>query len=352
MKDLATFLELFPEEVLAKAIDLGFPEEALRAYYGVNLFSWLHSRLEKDPRKFSDLPKAFREFLSPHFDDGPFTEVRHITASDGAKKYAFRCKDGAWIESVYIPAGKRRTVCLSTQVGCRWGCRFCYTGKMGFVRNLSTAEILEQAYEIIRREGKITHLVYMGMGEPLDNYEAVLRSIRMLNHPKGQNIGIRRMTISTVGIIPAIERLMAERLQVNLAVSLHSALPEVRAELVPAERAYPLKRLVPLLQRYYALTHRQITFEYVVIPDVNDDMRSARALARLVRGWDCKINLIPQNIPSASSRERKDIKQRTHSFYRRLLSLGITKVTIRFSRALDVGGACGLLGSKMVAGPP
>ena len=352
MSTLTAFLELFPEEILAKAIDLGFPEEDLRAYYGVNLFSWLHSKLKKDPQEFSDLPRAFRDFLSSHLDEGPFAEVREFSASDGAKKYAFRCKDGSWIESVYIPAGRRRTVCLSTQVGCRWGCRFCYTGKMGFVRNLTCAEILEQAYEIVRREGKITHLVYMGMGEPLDNYDAVLRSIRIFNHPKGQHIGMRRITISTVGIIPAIERLMAERLQVNLAVSLHSAIPEVRAELVPAERAYPLKRLVPLLQRYYAQTHRQITFEYVVIPEVNDDMKSARALAKLVRGWDCKVNLIPQNLPSASSRERKALKQRTYGFYRRLLSLGVTKVTIRFSRALDVGGACGLLGSKMVAGSP
>ncbi len=340
----AQLLRLFPEEILGELLDAGYPEDRLRAFYGENIFRWLHQKLKRDPNEFSDLPKDLRQFLTWNFSCFVLQPDKSLVSGDSSEKIRFVCSDGERIEAVYLPYHRRKTVCVSSQVGCKWGCKFCYTGKMGFRRNLMAEEIVEQVYWFVRKYEAITHVVYMGMGEPLDNYEEVLRSIKLLNHPKGQHIGMRRITISTIGIIPAIERLLTERIQVNLAISLHNPIPEERQELVPGEKVYPLKRLVPLLQKYYQITHRQITFEYVVLPGENDDIRHARRLAKLCKGWDCKVNLIPYNMIGMSLRQWKQNKDACTVFRSKLWRFGLSKVTIRSSRGWDVAGACGQLG--------
>lgn len=336
-------LQLFPEEILSALLNGGYSEKELRSFYGDNIFRWLHSRLKKDPMDFSDIPKSLRQFLSNEFTIFQFNEAHSFLSKDGSEKVRLMCLDRHEIETVYLPYRKWRSVCVSSQIGCKWGCSFCYTGKMGFKRNLTASEIVEQVYWFVRKYGTITHVVYMGMGEPLDNYEQVLRSIKLLNHPEGQRIGMRKITISTVGIIPSIERLLSERIQVNLAISLHNPIPEEREYQIPAERVYPLKKLLPLLRKYYQITRRQITFEYVVLPGINDTNRHARALVKILRGWDCKVNLIPYNVVGISSKERKKYKSACSHFMAKLYHLGISKVTVRSSRGWDIAGGCGQL---------
>ncbi len=345
-----SLLALFPSELLAVLIDAGFPEGELRSFYGDNLFVWIHRHLVRDFSLCSDLPKVLRTFLVERFSPFSFSDSSSVVSSDGTEKFYFLCEDGLRIETVYLPYRDRKTICVSSQVGCRWRCEFCYTGKMGFKRNLSADEILAQVYEVVRRKGPISHVVFMGMGEPLDNYDAVLRSIRLLNHPKGQHIGMRRITISTVGIIPAIERLLSEGVQVNLAISLHNPIPEEREKMVPAERVHPLRRLLPLLHKYYQITRRQITFEYVVLPGVNDTNRHARRLTKMCRGWDCKINLIPYNQVGMTSKEWKEHKRACARFKAKLHQFGLSKVTVRSSRGWDVAGGCGQLGARLEEG--
>ncbi len=342
-------LGLLPEEIFSTLLEETCLEETLRPFYGDNIFRWLHLQLEKDPMEFSDIPKNIRDFLLRKFSIFQFNRAQFFLSKDGSEKVRLTCLDGNEIETVYLPYRGRRSVCVSSQVGCKWRCSFCYTGKMGFKRNLTAAEIVEQVYLFVRKYGPITHVVYMGMGEPLDNYEQVLRSIKLLNHPKGQNIGMRRITISTVGIIPSIERLLSEQIQVNLAISLHNPIPEERECQVPAEKIYPLKKLLPLLRRYYRITHRQITFEYVVLPGINDANRHVRSLVKILYGLDCKVNLIPYNMVGMSSKERKRHKSACTHFMSKLRQLGLNKVTIRSSRGLDISGACGQLGLVPIA---
>ncbi len=339
----------FPEEILASLLDNQYPEEKLRRFYGENIFSWVHKKLVWDFSLYTDLPKDLRSFLSSNFYLYNFADIERFFSKDGAVKYRFWVDKDNAVESVYIPKHSYRTVCLSSQVGCKWGCSFCYTGKMGFKFNLTTSQIIAQFYNIVKDNGVVTHIVFMGMGEPLDNYDEVIRAIKIFHHPKGQNISLRRITISTVGIIPAIERLITDKVHINLAISLHSGIAEVRAKLVPAERHYPVKKLLRVVTRYYELTKRQITFEYVVLPGINNDRANANALKKIYNSLDCKINLIVYHQLGMSNKEWKENKKNAIIFSNLLKQIGIKKVTVRKSRALDVAGACGqlsLLGSN------
>jgi len=242
---------------------------------------------------------------------------------------------------------RRNSLCISTQVGCPMGCVFCATGQMGFIRSLTSGEILAQVLHFVRKlqaeSQNLTNIVYMGMGEPFLNYEATMDSVRRLMDPRGLNFGARRITISTVGIIPKIEQFTKENLQVNLAVSLHSADNSLRSQLVPANRIFPLSKLIPACKAYTEQTHRRISFEYALIDGVNDSREAALALAGLLKGMLCHVNLIALN-PSKKYPLQGSPKAKVHAFSTILEEHGIP-VTIRLRRGVEIQAGCGQLAS-------
>ncbi len=345
-----SLLDKFTQDILAAILDKGYPEKELKGFFGDNIFSWIHKHLCFDPMSFSNLPSALRIFLKQNFSWQVFSDIKMIDSQKDklCKKFVFDLLDGHKIESVYMKYSNRITACLSTQVGCIWNCAFCYTGKMEFIRNLSSAEIIGQLYEMERLLRGVTHIVFMGMGEPLDNYENLSCAIRLLNHKMGHNIGIRKISVSTVGIVPKMEKLISEFPQVNLVLSLHSAIPEKREEIVPAEKRYPLSVLLKILKRYYHNTKRQVTFEYVVLDGFNNTLKDIKALVKITKGWDCKINIIPFNRIGMVSSEWKRQRMIAYTFARRLKSFGVKKVTVRNSRGWDIGGGCGQLAGRRI----
>ena len=240
---------------------------------------------------------------------------------------------------------KRRTICVSTQVGCAIGCAFCATGKSGFTRDLSTAEIVSQVLHFARilasRDERMTNIVYMGMGEPFLNYDAVMKSIRILNDHSGFNLGARSFTISTVGIIPGMERFTAEDSQVNLAISLHAGDDELRTRLVPVNARYPLGPLMASCRAYVRKTHRRLTFEIALIDGVNDSTSDAQEISRLLSGLLCHVNLIPLN-PIPGSIFRPSPRERVDAFAQELINAGIN-TTVRVERGVKISAGCGQL---------
>lgn len=320
-------------------------------YRAPQIFRWIWKRGETDPMAFSDLPKALRETLAAEFRVSSLRLKRVIPSRDGSLKFTFTLEDGLDVEAVYIPEGRRRTVCVSSQVGCALGCVFCATGTLGLARNLRGHEIADQVLQIQRylwaqrgddrREWEITNVVYMGMGEPLQNLREVERSLVFLTSHIGPNIGARKITVSTVGIVPKIYELAAFPRKVKLAISLHSAIQEKREQLMPVARAYPLSELRKAAFHYYHQKGRWVTFEYIHIPGFNDGEEDIEALEAFTEGLPCKINLIPYN-PFPGGPFRAPTEEEVEAFYRRLLRLKHT-VTVRWSRGRDVGGACGQL---------
>ncbi len=273
-----------------------------------------------------------------------------LESADGStRKVLFRLPDGETIESVFMLYERRRTVCLSTQVGCPIGCPFCATGRSGFRRNLKAGEIIAQVLHFAREAKKtlgdsskpVTNVVFMGMGEPLLNYDATIKAIRILNDQRGFNLGARRFTISTVGIVPGIRRLAEEGLQVELAVSLHAPNDEIRDRLVPVNKGYPIRRLLVACQEFIEKTKRRITFEYVLINGVNDSISHARELASLLRGMLCHVNLIPMNPFPGASMEPPP-RRRVLAFEEELRRQGLS-VTLRTSKGVDIQAGCGQL---------
>lgn len=295
----------------------------------------------------TDISKALRERLSKEAFIPIHKLIKKEKSSDGAVKFLFELLDGERIESVFIPEGDRRTVCVSTQVGCPLGCIFCRTSLVGFKRNLEWWEIVEQV-RAVREEIKerITNVVFMGMGEPFLNYEHVLNALRMLNNVKyGLGIGARKLTVSTVGIVPEIKKFAEVKEQFKLAVSLNATTDEVRSYLMPINKRYPLYSLLDALRYYYEKKRKRITFEYVLIKGVNDKDEDAKRLGRIARSIPSKINLIPYNpcdeLPF-SPPDDNDI----HRFYEILYPFNIT-VTIRWSKGRDIKAACGQLVGKL-----
>jgi 23S rRNA (adenine2503-C2)-methyltransferase len=267
--------------------------------------------------------------------------LEKLKSKDGTEKFLFELPDKEVIESVFIPRGKYNTACLSSQVGCRFACIFCASGKK-FVRNLSTSEIITQLLEMMNiTKKKITHIVFMGIGEPLDNYDNVIRAIHILNSPLGFNIGARRITISSCGIIPKIKKLKNEGLQIELSISLHSADDCLRSRLMPVNKKYPVRELIACLKDYIKQTNRQITFEYVLIKDVNDRIDDINMLIRALKGLNCKINLILCNLAEKGAFKRPSKKQ-AQDFKYRLIKNGLHS-TLRKSRGEDIRAACGQL---------
>jgi 23S rRNA (adenine2503-C2)-methyltransferase len=294
----------------------------------------------------TDLPAALRTALGEAFPLGRLSLATHQVSADGTVKFLWSLSDGEAIESVLIPEGKRRTLCISSQVGCALGCLFCATGRMGWRRNLSAAEIAGQVRETMLLDAatRPTNVVFMGMGEPLLNWEAVDVALTILNHPDGCAIGARHITLSTVGILPNLARFGARPEQFRLAVSLHAPTPELRRALMPIEKKYHLAELLDALRQF----RRRVTLEYVLIAGKNDSLEAADALARIARSLAAHVNLLPLH-PGGAPDLTPSTRTQMRDFERRLRGHGIEAV-LRRSRGLDISAACGQLRVEIEAG--
>ena len=331
---------LLPVELEDLAVELGASR-----YRGRQLATWIYRKGVFDLEAMSDLPKDFRARLVERAVVEVPEPERVTPSQDGSRKLVYRFADGNRISSVVMPDDDRITLCVSTQVGCGFECRFCLTGVMGLERNLTAGEIVGQvlgANRLLAPDQHVTHIVFMGMGEPLANYAALVTSLRILTDAKlGLGYSPRRITVSTVGLVPGIEKLGREALKVNLAISLHAASDEVRGPLMPVNRSFDLKTLLAALRRY-PLAHRQrIFFEYVLLEDVNDSPDDAARLVRLLRGIRAKVNLIPFNDWEGAEFRRPPLP-RILAFQSILLDAGLT-TTVRWSKGEDIGAACGQL---------
>ncbi|HEY3120639.1 MAG TPA: 23S rRNA (adenine(2503)-C(2))-methyltransferase RlmN [Vicinamibacteria bacterium] len=318
---------------------LGEPE-----YRGRQLYGWLYRKRARSFDEMTDLSKAFRRSLADAYDlRWPELAERQVSR-DGTVKYLFALDGGATIESVYIPDQKRRTICISTQAGCPLKCAFCLTGIAGYRRNLKPAEILGQVAAVMTdapRQQLAWNVVVMGMGEPLLNYDATVAALRILMDPEGFAVAPRKLTLSTVGILPALEKLMTEPVRPNLAISLHAPDPELRRKLMPIEERYALSDVVAAAQRYPIPRGGLVTYEYVLLGGVNDSPAHARRLARLLRGSRAKVNLIPLN-PAPEIPFDPPPPAAVEEFHRILLDSGVP-ASVRKPRGQDVLAACGQL---------
>lgn len=344
--EISEVRDCLEEELIEICQELG-----LKRFRGGQLFQWVQQKAVSSWEDIKNISKADLQVLSCRLQLYSLKRVHEQRSKDGTRKYLFRLEDGEMIECVLMEYSRtqsrdRYTVCVSTQVGCTVGCAFCATGLEGFRRNLSTAEIVGQVLDItqlVRQEDpdfQVTNIVFMGMGEPLLNYEPVLKAIKLLNHEQGQAIGMRRMTISTCGVVPGIIRLAYDNPQVGLAVSLHTAQNEVRNDLIPINRRYPLAQLMEACHEYSRISHRRITFE-VALTSENTTREEAETLARLLRGQLGHVNLIPINPVEGTGMERPN-PEKIKKFAQVLVDAGIA-VSSREERGTDINAACGQL---------
>ena len=325
-----------PEELKAAALAAGLP-----AFAGKQLAQWLYEKRAKSFDQMTNISKAGREKLAELYDLGVAAPVGIAESSDGTKKYLFSTSDLA-VESVMIPDEDRKTLCVSSQAGCKMGCKFCMTGRQGFHGNLEPADILNQFISIDESEG-ITNAVFMGMGEPLDNTDNVLKAIEVLTAPWGFAWSPKRVTLSTIGVLPNLKRYLDES-RCHLAISIHNPFPDERLELMPVQKAWPIAEVVRLLKDYDWTAQRRVSFEYTMFAGWNDDKRHADALSRLLRDIECRVNLIRfHQIPDFPYQCAS--RQAMEAFRDRLNANGIT-CTIRASRGEDILAACGMLAGK------
>lgn len=318
-------------------------------YRALQIWKGLYLNLWESPGQFTTMSQALRRRLEETFSFSHLEPVTVQRSSDGfTRKTLFRLPGGQTIEAVLMRYERRRTLCISSQAGCAMGCVFCATGQMGFRRNLSSGQIVEQVLYYARQlnadRQDITNVVVMGMGEPFHNYEATMQAIDRLNDPDGMKLGARRFTISTVGLVPMIRRFANEQRQVNLAVSLHAADDNLRSSLLPVNRKYGLDELLEACRDYLDKTHRRITFEWALIQNVNDSPEDARRLAERLRGLLCHVNVIPLN-PTRSYRGQATTRKRALAFQAELVQRGIP-CTIRMRRGIDIQAGCGQLASE------
>jgi 23S rRNA (adenine2503-C2)-methyltransferase len=342
----ANVIGLQSSELEAIAVSLGASR-----YRGRQLATWIYRKGVVSLDAMTDLPREFRAALAEtHAVALPEVE-RETPSQDGSRKLVFRLGDERRVSAVLMPDDGRITLCLSTQVGCGFGCAFCLTGTMGLNRNLTAGEIVGQliaANRLLSEGERVTHIVFMGMGEPLANYANLVAALRILTDARlGLGYSPRRITVSTVGLVPGIDRLGREDLKVNLAISLHAASDEVRGRIMPINRSWNLEALMAAVRRYPLGPRQRVFFEYVMLEDVNDGAEEARRLARLLRGVRAKVNLIPFNDWEGSGFRRPPLA-RILAFQAILLDAGIT-TTVRWSKGEDIGAACGQLKEPVVA---
>jgi 23S rRNA (adenine2503-C2)-methyltransferase len=342
----ANLIGLLPSELEDLAVALGASR-----YRGRQLATWIYRKGVVDLAAMTDLPRDFKERLSQEHEITLPVLERQTPSQDGSRKLVFRLNDDRRVSAVLMPDDGRITLCLSTQVGCGFGCAFCLTGTMGLDRNLTAAEILGQllvAGTLLEGAERVTHVVFMGMGEPLANLANLAPALRIMIDPRlGLGYSPRRLTVSTVGLVSGIERLAREDLKVNLAISLHGATDEVRGRLMPVNRSWNVEALMAAVRRYPLAPRQRVFFEYVMLEDVNDSPEQARRLAQLLRGVRAKVNLIPFNDWDASGFRRSPLP-RILAFQAILLDAGVT-TTVRWSKGEDIGAACGQLKEPVVA---
>jgi 23S rRNA (adenine2503-C2)-methyltransferase len=330
-------------------LDIPELEAALEArgyerFHARQLYRWIYKRTVTDVDRMTDLSRSLRERLATEFTLTTPAVVADDRSIDGTRKFVLQLADGRRIEAVFIPDTPSMTFCISTQVGCAMACGFCLTGKMGLVRNLTAGEIAGQVRVLAHATGMLDHpfnIVLMGMGEPLHNYDNTMKALRMLHSEHGLAVSPRRVTLSTVGIVPGLERLAREPLMPNLAISLHATTDEQRTALVPPNRKYPLAAILETCRRFPLKKRSRITFEYVMLAGVNDTPDDARRLAKLLAGIKSKVNLIPLN-PAPGIPYDRPSDERVDRFAQILADRHIT-VSVRKSRGRDIRAACGQL---------
>lgn len=324
-----------------------FVAEGLPGYRADQVVAWMYRRGVDDFERMTDLGSELRKQLADQWQTRALETKSLQTSLDGTRKLLLRANDGAVIEAVSIPEETRNTLCVSTQVGCPLACSFCATGALGFTRNLSTAEIVDQvcrAREVLGPDENVTNLVFMGMGEPLLNLGPLREAIRILTHPKAFALAPRRLTVSTAGLVPRIDALL-DGPPINLAVSLHATTDAVRDELVPLNRRFPLEVLLGALRDSAFVTRRRpVFFEYTLMRGVNDSLADARRLPKLLSGIPCKLNVIPMN-PHADSRYQAPPQEEIDRFTAAVHAGGL-RVTLRRNRGMDIDAACGQLAAR------
>jgi 23S rRNA (adenine2503-C2)-methyltransferase len=333
--------------MLPDEIDEALASEGLPAYRSKQILEWLYQKDARSLDKMTSLPKSLRESLAAKYRISDLRRVKvRLSDRDRSKKFLFTLRDGARIETVLLHEGERDTVCVSTQVGCAFGCAFCATGRGRLERDLTAGEIVDQARRarFDEKAGRLTNVVLMGMGEPLANYEASARAVRIIQHERCLALGKRRVTISTAGYVPGINQLAEDDLPVKLAISLHATDDKTRGRLMPINRKYPMKKLLEALRPLAGRTQTPLTIEYMLIDGVNDSLRQARELARICRSLSAKVNLLSLN-PSPSGKFSPTPKPQALRFQKALREADVLAF-IRKSRGLDIEGACGQLGAS------
>ena len=326
-----------PAELVGAAESCG-----LKPFVGRQLASWLYVSRVTSWERMTNISRQSKAVLQENFDLGTSGPAGRVVSSDGTVKYLFRVGEGEAVESVMIPDGERKTLCVSSQAGCRMGCRFCMTGRQGWHGNLDAADILNQ-FLSVGEAPELSNAVFMGMGEPFDNYDSVSKAIGILTDPDCFGWSPKRITVSTIGVVPVLKRFLDEH-RCHLAVSLHNPFPEERLEMMPVQKAWPLQDVLALIRQYDFSGQRRVSFEYTMFSGWNDDKRHADALVRLLRGLECRVNLIrfhripdfPYGCPPDAVMEE---------FKNRLNNQGIV-CTIRVSRGEDVLAACGMLAGQ------
>ena len=327
-------------ELKQELINIG--EKPFRAE---QIFKWLYVEKVHSFDEMTNLSLELREKLKQNYEMCNYTVVRKLESKDGTKKYLFGLSDGNAIESVLMQYHFGKTVCVSSQIGCKMGCKFCASTGIAFVRSLTSGEILEQIIAIEQDIGeKISNVVFMGIGEPFDNYDNVMNAIKILNNPKGLNIGARHISVSTSGIVPKIYQFADENVQCTLSISLHSANNETRSSMMPVNNAYNIQELIKACKYYISKTNKRISFEYALAKDNNDNQKAADELVELLHGMLCHVNLIPIN-KIENGKYIKSSNENIIKFRDYLNSKGIT-ATIRRELGSDIDAACGQLRRK------
>ena len=325
----------------------------VKPYRAHQIFIWVYHYKVYDFDSMTNLSKALRAMLKEHFHISLPRIQTKTTSQDGSIKYLFELEDGLTIESVWMPSDERKTLCVSTQVGCRLACAFCMTGTMGLKRNLTSSEIIGQQIAVnkdLNEDNQITNIVLMGMGEPLDNYDATVDAVRLMILPQALKLSSRKVTLSTAGQVDLIKKFQEEDLPVNLAISLNATDDITRGDIMPINKKYPIEVLMECLRNYPLKPSRRLTFEYVMLGGINDRDDDAKRLAKLLHGIPSKVNLIPFN-KFAPSEFKPPTEERVHSFQQYLLAKNYT-VFIRRNRATDILGACGQLAAQPLSPTP
>jgi 23S rRNA (adenine2503-C2)-methyltransferase len=320
--------------------------EGHKSFHASQIFNWIYKLKQSNWDQMTNLSLALRAYLRENFSLLQLVKKREVLSEDQETiKFLWQLSDNMLVESVLICSEERRTVCVSSQVGCPARCAFCASGKEGLKRNLTAAEIFEQVYQIdlwlSKRQEKVSHVVFMGMGEPFENYEAVIETIRLLIDPGRLALSQRRITVSTVGVVEGINRFTKEGLKTNLVLSLHAPNQHIRQKIIPYARKYPLEDVLAAVGNFSKITKRDITYEYTLIRNINDSVEHAKELAVLLKGQQCSVNLIPYN-PIEKVRLQRPEKEAIEAFREVLLSFNIV-TTWRYTKGKDIAAACGQL---------